>query len=106
MKKQYTVYETLFYHTIIRIYHDGKLVETYYKWDDEAEKFIKDLEAEKYTFAFTKEEVDKIKEQYEYMIDKVLVEEKAPPKIQLRSDSSVSWETKEEYPLHTGRHSQ
>ena len=59
-----------------------------------------------YTFAFTKEEIDKIKEQYEYMIDKVLVEEKTFPKIQLKSDSLASWETEEEYPLHTGGHSQ
>lgn len=106
MKKQYTVYENLFYRSTIRTYHDGKHIETYYKYNDEAEILIKKLEAEGYTFAFTKEEVDKIKEQYEYMIDKVLVEEKTFPKIQLRSDSSVSWETKEEYPLHTGRHSQ
>ena len=106
MKKQYTVYESLFYRSTIRTYHDGKHIETYYKYNDEAEILIKKLEAEGYTFAFTQEEFNKIKEQYEYMIDKVLVEEKTFPKIQLRSDSSVSWETKEEYPLHTGRHSQ
>jgi hypothetical protein len=106
MKKQYTVHEGLFYRTTIRIYLDGKLVETFYKWKDEAEEFIKNLEVMGYTLAFTKEEIDKTKEQYEYMIDKVLVEEKTPPKIQLRSDSSVPWETEEEYPLHTGRHSQ
>lgn len=106
MKKQYTIHESLFYRTTIRIYLDGKLAETFYKQKDEAEDFIKGLEVMGYTLAFTKEEIDKIKEQYEYMIDKVLVEEKTFPKIQLRSDSSVSWETKEEYPLHTGRHSQ
>lgn len=106
MKKQYTVYENLFYRFTIRTYHDGKHIETYYKWEDEAEIFIKKLEADGYTFAFTQKEFDEIKEKYEYMMDKVLVEEKTPPKIQLRSDNSVSWETEKEYPLHTGRHSQ
>lgn len=65
MKKQYTYYEISNFIYMIELYHDGKLVEQHKVWLSDTAKEESRLEAQGYTYGYTKEEVEEARQRYE-----------------------------------------
>lgn len=75
MRKQYIVSDgPTFYHWITT-YRDGVKIENTKVWLDDYDDFIDKLEAEGYERAYTKEKVQEVKEEYERLLARQLVEE-------------------------------
>lgn len=65
MRKQYVVSKGPTFKVWIATYHDGVLMRQDKVWIDDFDDFIVKLESEGYEKAYTKEEVQKAKEDYE-----------------------------------------
>lgn len=65
MRKQYVVSKGPTFRVWIATYHDGVLVRQDKVWIDDLDDFIVKLERDGYEKAYTKEEVQKAKEDYE-----------------------------------------
>lgn len=76
MRKQYVVSKGPTFRIWIATYHDGVLIRQDKVWIDDFDDFIVKLEREGYEKAYTKEEVQKAKEDYERKVAHQLVEEK------------------------------
>lgn len=75
MKKQYRYGDYLsFGKKYLTTYHDGELIETKVFWLDDFFDEKDRLEDAGYTYAFSKEEVEKAKERYEYMLANMIEE--------------------------------
>lgn len=76
MRKQYVVSKGPTFRVWVAIYHDGVLIRQDKVWIDDFDDFIVKLEREGYEKAYTKEEVQNAKEDYERKVAHQLVEEK------------------------------
>lgn len=73
MRKQYVVSKGPTFKVWIATYHDGALMRQDKVWIDDFDDFIVKLEREGYEKAYTKEEVQKAKEDYERKLAHQLV---------------------------------
>lgn len=69
MKKQYRKEEVSFLRFILYVYHNGQLVWQEKMWLDKFEEAEEKLEAEGYTYCYTKEEVEEQRQRYEFMLN-------------------------------------
>ena len=76
MRKQYVVSKGPTFRVWIATYHDGAKNRTDKIWLDDYADYIDKLEADGYERAYTKEEVQEAKEEYERLLARQLVEEK------------------------------
>lgn len=74
MRKQYVVSAGSNFRVWITTYHDGMKIQNDKVWLDDYNDFTDKLEAEGYERAYTKEEVQEAKEDYERMLAHQLVE--------------------------------
>ena len=58
---------------MIRLYCDGWVVKTYKVWLDELDDEIDKLEGQGYVYGYTEQEVNEVKEQYETMLDNIII---------------------------------
>ena len=72
MKKQMQYIPYKWPYTIIRIYHDGQLVEEKTLFQDEAGDYIEELEQQGYTKGYTKQEVEESKRIYENQLQNII----------------------------------
>ncbi len=75
MRKQYVVKKASSFRDWITTYHDGAKIQSDKVWLDDYADFTDRLEAEGYERAYTKEEVQEAKENYERLLARQLVEE-------------------------------
>ena len=75
MRKQYTVKKASSFQDWITTYHDGVKIRNDKVWLDDYADFTDNLEADGYERAYTKEEVQEAKEEYERLLAQQLVEE-------------------------------
>jgi hypothetical protein len=75
MRKQYVVKEGATFRLWITTYHDGVKIQNDKVWLDDYADFVDKLEAEGYERAYTKEEVQEAKEEYERLLARQLMEE-------------------------------
>ena len=73
MRKQYVVRKGPTFRVWVAIYHDGVLMRQDKVWIDDFDDFTVKLEREGYEKAYTKEEVQKAKEDYERKVVHQLV---------------------------------
>ncbi len=76
MKKQYVISEGPNFRIWISTYHDGVLIQRDKIWLDDYDDYTDKLEAECYERAYTKENVQEAKEEYERLLARQLVEVK------------------------------
>ncbi len=76
MRKQYVVKKASSFQDWITTYHDGVKIQNDKVWLDDYDDFTDKLEADGYERAYTKEEVQEAKEEYERILAKQLVEVK------------------------------
>lgn len=74
MRKQYTVKKASFFQDWITTYHDGVKNRVDKVWLDDYANYTDKLEAEGYEIAYTKEEIQEAKEEYERKLAHQLVE--------------------------------
>ena len=74
MKKQIQYMPYKWPYTIIRIYHDGQLVEEKILIQDEAVDYIEGLEQQGYTKGYTKQEVEESRKIYENQLQNIIEE--------------------------------
>lgn len=74
MKKQMQYMPYKWPYTIIRIYHDGQLVEEKILIQDEAVDYIEGLEQQGYTKGYTKQEVEESRKIYENQLQNIIEE--------------------------------
>ena len=74
MRKQYVVSAGPIFRVWITTYHDGVKIQNDKVWLDDYKDFTDKLEAEGYERAYTKEEVQEAKEDYERRLARQLVE--------------------------------
>lgn len=75
MRKQYIVKKASSFQTWITTYHDGVKIQNDKVWLDDYADFTDKLEAAGYERAYTKEEVQKIKDEYERLLARQLIGE-------------------------------
>ncbi len=75
MKKQYTVRKAASFLNKVNLYHDGCLIYSHKCWDDELFDYTNSIESEGYEIAVEKEEVEKAKRYYEYLLSRQLCDE-------------------------------
>ena len=76
MRKQYVVKRASSFQDWITTYHDGVKNRVDKVWLDDYADYIDKLEADGYERAYTKEEVQEAREEYERLLARQLVEEK------------------------------
>jgi hypothetical protein len=74
MRKQYVVKEGPTFRVWISTYHDGVPMQEDKIWLDDYDNFTDKLEEDGYERAYTKEEVQEAKENYEQLLARQLVE--------------------------------
>lgn len=74
MKLQYRYYEHLGFKYMIQLYCDGQLVKSYKVYSIDMDDEIEKLEEQGYSYGFTEKEVNKAKEQYERMLNNIIIE--------------------------------
>ena len=74
MRKQYTVKKASHFQDWITTYHDGVKNRMDKVWLDDYANYTDKLEAEGYEIAYTKEEIQEAKEEYERKLARQLVE--------------------------------
>lgn len=75
MRKQYVVKKASSFQDWITTYHNGVKIQNDKVWLDDYGDFTDKLEADGYERAYTKEEVQEAKEEYERLLARQLVEE-------------------------------
>ena len=73
MRKQYVVKKASSFQDWITTYHDGVKIQNDKVWLDDYNDFTDKLEADGYERAYTKEEVQEAKEEYERLLARQLV---------------------------------
>lgn len=73
MRKQYVVKKASSFQDWITTYHDGVKIQNDKVWLDDYNDFTDKLEADGYERAYTKEEVQEAKEEYERLLAQQLV---------------------------------
>lgn len=76
MRKQYAVKTASYFRYWVTTYHDGVAIRRDKIWVDDYADYADKLEEEGYERAYTKEEVQKAKEEYERLLARQLMEEK------------------------------
>ena len=74
MKLQYRQIDIGGFKYKITLYHDGKVVDKRYVWIDDLEDEVDKLEAQGYTFGYTKEEVERARKLYEDKLNNIIIE--------------------------------
>ena len=74
MRKQYVVSKGPTFRVWIATYHDGVKLQNDKVWLDDYDDFTQKLEKDGYERAYTKEEVQEAKEEYERLLARQLVE--------------------------------
>ena len=72
MKLQYKIIEVYGFKYVIKLYQDGKIINSYEVWVDEVEDEREKLEEQGYTYGYTSKEVEEIKEIYERMLANII----------------------------------
>lgn len=68
MNKQYNLQSDGVYKSVLKIYHDGKLVETKNGWMDDIADEVDKLEEDGYIYGYTEEEVKTAERRYKRML--------------------------------------
>ena len=74
MKKQYRCVVDTWPTSCLDVYHDGKLIHSQRYYFDNLDEVTDKLEAEGYTYGYTKEEVEEAKKKYEKMLKNIIEE--------------------------------
>ena len=72
MKLQYNIEDYYSFRVLFKTYQDGKLINIYPVYEDEAEAEVNKLEEQGYTYGYTEKQVQRAKESYEYKLERII----------------------------------